>query len=106
MDTRSEPSSTSANSEDVITQEGKRYSRIPADEAFRIRFDVQLYYVLLPSSRVLRDFDTPESYRRKSSEDHTYANASVINDPTTPFWTNYQYCIEVDPPKPEYVCPT
>lgn len=112
MDTRSEPSSTSVSRSaegatpsnevatregELIEQDGKRYSRIPADEAFRIRFDVQLYYYHLPDDRIWRDYDTPESYRRAFSEDPTYASAGMG------WWKHQTFYIEIAPDREEYV---
>lgn len=58
-----------SNEGELIEQDGKRYSRISAEKAFRIRFDVQLYYYCRPEQSIRRDYDTPGSYRRAFSED-------------------------------------
>ena len=87
----------SSNEGGLVEQDGKRYSRIPGDEAFRIRFDVQLYYYLRADDRILRDYDTPESYRRAFSEDPTYASAD------RGWWKHQTFYIEIAPDREEYV---
>lgn len=96
-----ELSLTSASSVEggTVEYDGAWYKRISGDEAYRIRFDIQLYICNPEEQGVRADYDTPESYRREVSWDPDYAKAN------TAWWKRNSFCILIDNhDKEEYVC--
>lgn len=86
---------------DVIQYEGKWLKRIPYEEAFRIRCDVQLYgrYKNSPSAEIYKDVYNPAGYIGKKSEITSAANLMH-----SWWWVNHPWFVEVDDPdKEEYV---
>lgn len=81
--------------DDVITWKGKLLAPVTSDHAFRVRRDVQLYYML---GKEIHRESSPEHFHHLRED----GIGRLYNDSTNSFWTGYQYYVEVDPPKPEY----
>jgi hypothetical protein len=99
---------------ELIEQDGVRYKIISIREAFDMRLDVQLYEVDL-LGQVYEDQDPPEEWRRCYTADieNEWGTESAYVNFDAPYWMEYrerrigtQWAIEIDPDKPEYVCPT
>lgn len=74
--------------------------RIPHEEAFRIRCDVQLYTHHKLDRELRMDNIGPEEYRQKLER----GSDSLANNSGNWWWTDYVWYIEVaDPTKEEYV---
>lgn len=83
----------------LITFDNKMWlKRISNEEAFRIRFDVQMYvHHAFDGIKYLDDDAAPEWYRERRLE---YSDA---NNPSSWVWTHYIRYIQVDSPdKEEY----
>lgn len=98
---RKDRQETVDDSGELVQQEGKWLKRIPHEEAFRIRCDVQLYArsKFTADTRIRKGEQGPAEYRRRSSWEFSHSST-----PGGWWWTDYVWYIEVgDPTKPEYV---
>ena len=80
----------------LITWNGKLLAPVTSDHAFRVRCDVQLYWSYAGREDRIRTESEPEWFRMNAGPYDSH------NKNESSYWTNYQYYIEVDPPKPEY----
>ena len=93
----------------LITFDNKMwFKRISSEEAFRIRFDVQLYYINVDGNLEI-DWATPIIYRKRWEEG--LQEGARMDDPyvyeNTWWWRGHTFYVAVDDPnKEEYVCPS
>lgn len=78
--------------EELFEQDGVWYKRISGKEAFRIRKDIQLYF--LCSAHVRPDIDSPEDYRKVWQQEYHHAGHA--------YWDADKFYVRVDTDKPEY----
>lgn len=84
----------------VIQYDDKWLRRIPHEEAFRIRCDVQLYTHHKLDRELRMDNIGPEEYRQKLER----GSDSLANRSDEWWWVDYMWYIEAtDPTKEEYV---
>lgn len=91
---------------DVIEWNGVWLKRIPHEEAFRIRCDVQLYIHHKLAREIRMDNTGPEGYRKKleRGSDSSANRGGNWARALSRWWTDYVWYIEVaDPTKEEYV---
>jgi len=86
---------------EILHQEGVRYMRIPTEEAFRIRFDVQLYW--LDGARIVMEPGTPSTWRNEYEDDRRIGYEAEATSVDSLWWRDTApFYILVDPTKPEY----
>jgi hypothetical protein len=85
------------NESDLIEYEGKRYKRIPGDQAFRIRCDIPLY-MLSRNGHIGPDTYDPPLYRLTAAADSEHTS----NRKSSSWWNDYNYCVCIDDDKSEY----
>lgn len=90
---RKDRQETVDDSGELVQQDGKWYKRVSGKQAWSICGDVQIYSRNRASVTWIHRDEAPDVYRA----------SHLVSAPW--YWKNYDWFVEVEPNKEEYICP-